>query len=94
MTAGWQKIMHEDPRIGFLSAAKMLDAKVPDLQKAISSAQEIKRRSNAIAVATKALEDNRKMHFNNLLDAIVAGLFMVMVVMITAISFWEWIRDC
>ncbi|HUR45248.1 MAG TPA: hypothetical protein VMZ27_05155, partial [Candidatus Saccharimonadales bacterium] len=33
---------------------------------------------------------NRTLHFNNRLDAIVAGLFMLLVVAIVILSAWEW----
>lgn len=91
MTAGWQKIFHEDPKIGFLSAAKSLDGKLSALQTAVSAAH-VSNDATTIALAEKSLSDNRKMHFNNLLDAGVAGVFMVMVVAIFAISVWEWVR--
>jgi carbon starvation protein len=90
MTAGAEKIFHEDPRIGFLASAKALDAKIPDLQKVVAAAQDSKE-NVAIVAAEKALRDNRALHFNNLLDAAVAGFFMVMVAMIAAISVYEWI---
>ncbi len=55
MTAGWQKIFHEDTRIGFLSLAEQLDAKAPalvdDIAKAKASGDEV-----AIAAASKALK--------------------------------------
>jgi hypothetical protein len=88
MTAGFQKIYHPDPRIGFLSASKMLDAKLPDLQSALAVAQAS---GVGEAAAAKAISDNRKMHFNNQLDAVVAAFFMAMVLVIAAISIWEWI---
>ena len=91
MTAGWQKIFHEDARIGFLSAAQMLDGKMADLQKSLNQAHKIK---DAVAIATieKAMSDNRKMHFNDEMDAVVAGFFMLLVLTIAAISLYEWTR--
>src|SRR6185437_14183187 len=91
MTAGYQKIYSDDPRIGFLTAARNLDDKLPTLQAALDSAK-LANDENAIAVATKALSANRRMHFNDLLDTAVDGLFMVMVVAIFVIGVWEWLR--
>jgi carbon starvation protein len=91
MTAGCEKIFHPDPRIGFLSAAKMLDSKLPELQTAVSSSRTLDD-EKAVVAAEKALSDNRRMHFNDLLDTAVAGVFMAMVVMIFTISVWEWLR--
>jgi carbon starvation protein len=90
MTAGWQKIFDEDTRIGFLSAAKVLDGKLPSLQQALASART-GGNAAAIDAATKALANNRTLHFNNLLDAVVAGFFLCLVVMIVIISAREWI---
>jgi carbon starvation protein len=90
MTAGYQKIFHEDPRIGFLASAKALDGKLPDLQTAVSAAEGANV-TTALAAAQKAVTVNRTLHFNNILDAIVAAFFMAMVVLIVVISVWEWI---
>ncbi len=91
MTAGWQKIFAEDPNIGFISAAKGLDAGLPDLRRALETASATHAADTAIAAAAKAVADNRKMHFNNELDAVVAASFMAMVLAIAAISVWEWL---
>jgi carbon starvation protein len=90
MTAGWQKIFHPDARIGFLSAADALNKSLPDLNEALATA---KAGGDAvlITVAEKTLDTNRVLHFNNLLDAFVAGFFLVLVVAIVALSVREWI---
>jgi carbon starvation protein len=90
MTAGWQKVFDADTRIGFLSAAKVLDEKLPALQQALASARSAGDAA-AIGAAEKALANNRTLHFNNLLDAVVAGFFLCLVVMIVVISAREWI---
>jgi carbon starvation protein len=90
MTAGWEKIFDRDTRIGFLSAAKVLDEKLPALQQALASAR-MGGDAGAIGIAEKALANNRTLHFNNLLDAVVTGFFLCLVVMIVVISVREWI---
>jgi carbon starvation protein len=90
MTAGVQKIFHSDPRIGFLAQAKALDTKAPSLQQALTAAQSTGLAAN-IAAAEKALRDNRTLHFNQMLDAIVAGLFLTLVVLIVILCTREWI---
>jgi carbon starvation protein len=90
MTAGYQKIFHADPRIGFLSQAKVLDEKLPALEQALTAARTA---GNAAAVetATKAVQVNRTLHFNQTLDAVVAGTFMSLVVLIVLLCAREWI---
>jgi uncharacterized iron-regulated membrane protein len=44
-----------------------------------------------IDAATKALRSNRVLHFNNLLDAFVAGAFLLLVATIAVLSSREWI---
>ena len=66
------------PRIGFLSAAKGLDNKLPALQSAWTAAQGAGD-GKLMAAAEKALQTNRVLHFNNILDSFVAGFFLVMV---------------
>lgn len=89
-TAGWQKIADNDPRIGFLAAARVLDHKMPVLT---TAAQTAKQRGDLAAtdVAKKALDANRAQHFNNCLDAFVASFFLVLVTLIVAVSMREWI---
>jgi carbon starvation protein len=89
MTAGYQKMFSADTRIGFLSAAKGLEGKLPGLQQGLALA-EAGGDGGAIAVAQKAVKDNRTLHFNNIVDAVVAGAFMCLVVVIVAMSVWEW----
>ncbi|MDB6109931.1 MAG: carbon starvation protein, partial [Pedosphaera sp.] len=90
MTAGWQKIFHEDPRIGFLSAAKGLESKLPTLEQAVTAAKAAGE-AKLIETAEQAVHTNRVLHFNNMLDAFVAGFFLVMVVGVVLLSVREWI---
>jgi carbon starvation protein len=82
MTAGWQKIFHADPRIGFLSQARTLDGKRPALEMAAATGD---------AVAIKELRANRAQHFNQRLDAVVAGVFLSLVMIIVLLSLREWL---
>jgi len=93
LTAGVQKIGHSDPRIGFLSQVKVLREKTPALQTAVETARQTNN-ANAIKTAEKALRDNRTLIFNNVLDAIVAGTFLSLVVLIVLLSAREWILLC
>jgi carbon starvation protein len=90
MTAGCEKILDADPRIGFLAAAKGLEAKRGGLEQALASATASGAAEQTKAAAD-ALQTNRVLRFNNLLDACVAGFFLVMVVLITLLSGYEWI---
>ena len=84
MTAGLQKIFHADPRIGFQSAAGILEDKLPDLKRGIESASALPGAS-LLESAEKALRNNRALRFNLLLDAVVTGIFLSMVVLIVAL---------
>ena len=90
MTAGVQKILDRDPRIGFLAQVKVLDSELPALV-AASKAAETTGESAALAQANQALRKNRTLRFNNLLDAFVAGSFLVMVGAIVVVSVREWV---
>jgi carbon starvation protein len=89
MTAGVQKIWHADPRIGFLAQARALKEKVPDLERALESVR-LTGNAAAITAAETALRSNRAIQFNQRLDAIVAGTFLVLVSIIVVISVREW----
>jgi len=90
MTAGIQKIFHRDPRIGFLAQATALDEKLPALEQALAVANA-SRDAGAIDAAATALHTNRVLRFNNILDAGVAGTFLVLVAFIALLSVREWI---
>ena len=73
-TAGIEKIVHPNPRIGFLAMAGKLSA---DLA--------------AGSVPAAKIASPRALIFNSRLDAVVAGLFLVLVVAILAVSAREWV---
>jgi carbon starvation protein len=89
MTAGVQKIYHPDPRIGFLSQARLLNERLPVLQAAVAAARAT---GDAVAIeaAEQGVKTNRTLRFNNVLDAVVAGIFLVLVALIFLVSAWEW----
>ena len=90
MTAGAQKIWHSDPRIGFLAQARVLGEEAPSLGRAVTAAKAAGE-AGAIAQAEQALRKNRVLRFNNVLDAVVAAGFLVLVSAIVALSVREWV---
>jgi carbon starvation protein len=86
-TAGVEKIFHPDPRIGFLAQAKVLKEKIdgPLHGFHISGTSE--------TLKNLAIDDakNRTLYFNNLLDAGVAGVFLILVGTIVCVCVREWI---
>jgi carbon starvation protein len=79
MTAGVQKIFHSDPKIGFLAMAQKLDKDYVALQGADDEASR------------KLALNNRVQHFNQYLDAFVAGAFIILVSIIFLMSVREWL---
>jgi carbon starvation protein len=90
LSAGWAKIMDTDPRIGFLAEVKKMDTELPALQRTLVQAQQ-SNQAQAIAQARKEIRNNRANRFNKQLDAVVAGIFMVLVAAIVLLSLREWI---
>ena len=90
LTAGLQKVFHSDPKIGFLAQARFLHQQRPALIAADVTAQTAGE-AGPIAAAGKALRTNSTLHFNNLLDASVAGVFLTLVSLIVMVSIREWI---
>ena len=98
-TAGIQKIWHSDPRIGFLARAS-------EIQTLLLPAAEVRLKAAYVAAATEifpapatksaldqavaAATSLRTQLFNNRLDAIVAGAFLMMVSAILLLSVREW----
>jgi carbon starvation protein len=75
ITAGWQKIFSDEPRIGFLSHARVFSEHLANgtLPPNVQSAADVSR-----------------MIFNDRLDAAVAGFFMLCAVVILVASMHEW----
>jgi carbon starvation protein len=75
MTAGWQKIFADDPKLGFISHAHLL-------RDALSA--------GTLPAAIKTVEDARRMMANDYLDAAVTAFFMVsvLVILIDSIRVW------
>jgi carbon starvation protein len=84
-SAGWEKIYSPDPRIGFLAQARGLKEKITAATPLEGMAQP------QLAAAQADLVANRALYFNNLLDAGVAGVFMLLVTAIVLISLREWV---
>lgn len=76
MSAGLLKIFSADPRLGFLSHAKVIEGQIV---------------SGSLPATIKSVEAARRMIFNDRLDAAVAAFFLVSVVVILAASMYEWI---
>jgi carbon starvation protein len=86
--AGVEKIFHPDPKIGFMSAARVLALKLPELKAAAAAAAQ----SPAIAAAAaKAWQTTVTLSFNARLDAVVTGLLLAMIIFIVILSVREWI---
>jgi carbon starvation protein len=89
MTAGVEKIFHPKPSIGFLSKARALETERPKLEQALQATQGLDDAQHLAALS--ALRRNRAEHFNQLLDAAVAGVFLSLVMLIVLLSTREWI---
>ena len=84
-TAGVEKIWHPDPRIGFLAQAKSLEEKInsPGSTEQSGDPKWLKEKAAQIP----AWKTQRR---NNLLDAGVAGMFLLLVSVVILISVREW----
>lgn len=75
MTAGWQKLFHKDPFIGFQAAAHKY-------QKAIEF--------NQIISPAKTIDDMKQIIFNNNVDALLTAIFIILVfiILLNAVTVW------
>ncbi|PEI97229.1 carbon starvation protein CstA [Bacillus pseudomycoides] len=75
MTAGYQKLFHENPKIGFLSHAKVFQSALDE---------------GKILAPAKNVEQMKQIIFNDYIDATLCGIFMLVViaVLISAIRIW------
>ncbi|MBN8482828.1 MAG: carbon starvation protein A [Xanthomonadales bacterium] len=77
LTAGWQKIFHENPKIGFLATANRYS--------------DALGRGEVLAPA-KSIEEMGRVVFNNYVNATLAGLFMTIVVIVVVFGIRAAIR--
>ena len=85
-TAATQKIAHPDPRIGFVAAAGDFERKAVALEQGLPTLS-----GDALTRAGAELKRLRTLRFNNQLDAVRAGSFMVLLALILFLSVREWI---
>ena len=76
MTAGWLKIFSADPRLGFLSHARLLQEQIV---------------SGTLPPTVGTAANAAKVIFNDRLDAAVAAFFMISVIVVIAASAREWL---
>jgi carbon starvation protein len=74
-SAGYQKVFSPDPKLGFLSAATAIKAQIAE----------------GTLPAGRTVEAAQRMVFNNQLDAVVALIFMAVVVIVVAASVYQWV---
>jgi carbon starvation protein len=76
-SAGLLKIFSSDPKLGFLSHARLIEGQIA---------------AGTLPANIKTLEAAQRMIFNDRLDAAVAGFFLVSVVVILTASIIEWVK--
>ncbi len=76
MTAGTLKIFSPDPKLGFLSHARLVESQIA---------------SGTLPKAIKSVEAAQRIIFNDRLDTGVAAFFLISVIVILAASIREWL---
>ncbi|HEX2095594.1 MAG TPA: carbon starvation CstA family protein [Longimicrobiaceae bacterium] len=76
LTAGWQKVFAADPKLGFLSHARMIQDHLA---------------AGTLPPGAQTVEVARRMLFNDRLDAAVALVFMAVTLLVIATSVREWV---
>jgi carbon starvation protein len=75
LTAGWQKIFSSDPRLGFLSHARMLTEQLA---------------TGMLPAGAHSIGEANRLILNDRIDAVVAAFFLTSVVVILVASLHEW----
>jgi carbon starvation protein len=74
-TAGWQKVFSPEPKLGFLAHADAIRGKLA---------------TGALPAGARTIADAHRMLFNDRMDAVVALVFMAVVVMVLVASITQW----
>jgi carbon starvation protein len=90
-TAGWQKIFHPSPRIGFLAGGRAAAEQTPKLEAALQAAESAGR-PEALSTARAALNRNRIIRFNAQFDWIITAVFLGFAAVLLALSIGTWFR--
>jgi carbon starvation protein len=90
VTAGVQKIWDPSPRIGFLAAARAFDVRLLALEQEYGASHE-RWDLEKIGATERDMRMLRAQRNNNLIDAAVAGTYLVLVTSILVLSLREWI---
>lgn len=91
LTASSIKVFHPKPGMGFWATARAMDEALPGLEQQLAEARARNDAGAATALQTK-LKETRTLRFNNRVDAVVTGSFLVLVVTILGLSIREWIK--
>jgi carbon starvation protein len=75
LTAGWQKIFSDDPRLGFLAHAHLIADSLL---------------SDGLPPGVKSIAEANRLILNDRIDAAVAAFFLISVVVILIASLHEW----
>ncbi len=75
LTAGWQKMFSPDPRLGFLSHAQMVRDRLA---------------TGGLPGGVQTISDAKRLILNDHIDALVAGFFLLSVIVIIIASAHEW----
>jgi carbon starvation protein len=75
LTAGWQKIFSSDPKLGFLTHARMLTDKLA---------------TGALPAGAHSMSEANRLILNDRIDAAVAAFFLISVIVILVASLHEW----
>lgn len=75
MTAGWEKIFSADPKLGFLSHARMMTERIAN---------------GTLPAGVQSVAQAKRLILNDQIDALVAAFFLLSVVVIIVASAHEW----
>ena len=76
LTAGWQKVFSDDPSLGFLAHARMIEDALAN---------------GTLPASVASVEAAQRLIFNDRLDAVVALIFMAVVSLVIVTSVREWV---